>query len=73
MLLELLRREAISLPPDGDDLSRLIPFGVALRYEDTSDDAPAIDTVWALDVVARTLSWADEAVTAPDQSISQED
>ncbi|MGY6217588.1 HEPN domain-containing protein [Methylolobus aquaticus] len=74
MLLEMARRAAIVLPPDGDDLARLIPFGVALRYEDaTSDDGPDLDSGWALDVVTRTLKWADDAITRPDHPFNQED
>ncbi|MDZ4254594.1 MAG: HEPN domain-containing protein [Sulfuritalea sp.] len=33
MLMELLRRQKLEPPPDGDELGRLTPFGVALRYD----------------------------------------
>src|SRR5258706_4908839 len=36
MLLELALRASLPAPPDGDSLNRLIPFGVALRYEDAT-------------------------------------
>jgi len=59
MLVELLRIHAITLPPDADDLARLTPFGVALRYDDTAgEDEPTIQREWAVDVVSRTLDWA---------------
>ncbi|MDP1605095.1 MAG: HEPN domain-containing protein [Rhodocyclaceae bacterium] len=59
MLIELLRLHAITLPPDADDLARLTPFGVALRYDDTAgEDEPTIQREWAVDVVSRTLDWA---------------
>jgi HEPN domain-containing protein len=59
MLIELLRLHAITLPPDADDLARLTPFGVALRYDDSAgEDEPAIQREWAANVVSRTLDWA---------------
>lgn len=59
MLIELLRLHAIALPPDADDLARLIPFGVALRYDDSAgEDEPVIQREWTVDVVLRTLDWA---------------
>ena len=65
MLLELLRRASHSTPPDGDDLNRLIAFGVALRYEDgTGDDDLEIDRAWALGAVSRTMDWASGAIRA---------
>lgn len=64
MLLELLRRSGELLPPDGDDLARLIPFGVALRYEDAvnTEDEAVLDRDWALNVVSSTLQWANDVV-----------
>lgn len=64
MLLELLRRAAIAAPPDGDELARLIPFGVIARYEASLGAAEIdIDRQWAVDVARRTNRWADEIVT----------
>ena len=63
MLLELLRRAGVALPPDGDELARLIPFGVALRYEDAAIGEPlSLDRVWAAGAVAKTRVWASEAL-----------
>lgn len=59
MLIELLRQHGIAVPPDADDLARLTPFGVALRYDDSAgEDEPALERAWALAVVFRTLDWA---------------
>ncbi|MBL8420031.1 MAG: HEPN domain-containing protein [Dechloromonas sp.] len=59
MLIELLRLHAIPLPPDADDLARLTPFSVALRYDDAAgEEEPPIQREWAVDVVSRTLDWA---------------
>lgn len=63
MLLELLRRAAIALPPDGDELVRLIPFGVVARYE-AAVSAAGIDPdrQWVAEVAQRTMQWAEEIV-----------
>lgn len=59
MLIELLRQHGIAVPPDADDLARLIPFGVALRYDDSAgEDELTLERSWAMDVVRRTLDWA---------------
>jgi len=59
LLIELLRLHAITQPPDADDLARLTPFGVALRYDDTAgEDELMIQREWAVDAVSRTLDWA---------------
>lgn len=72
MLLELLRRAAIAAPPDGDELARLIPFGVIARYEAALGAAEIeLDRQWAVDVAQHTTQWAEEVVnmdgdTSPD-------
>ena len=59
MLIELLRLHVIPLPPEADDLARLTPFGVALRYDDAAgEEEPPIQREWAVDVVSRTIDWA---------------
>jgi len=64
MLLELLRRQKLELPPDSDELGRLTPFGVALRYDDMPDENEAtLDREWTLQVVSRTISWAAALVS----------
>ena len=59
MLLELLRRQNLDMPPDADELGRLTPFGVALRYDEMPDESEAVlDREWTLQAVSRTISWA---------------
>ncbi|MBI4740318.1 MAG: HEPN domain-containing protein [Betaproteobacteria bacterium] len=59
MLIELLRRQSIALPPDAEDLVRLTPFGVAFRYDDSAgEDEQTLRRDWAMEVVRRTLDWA---------------
>jgi len=61
MLVEMLRRARVALPPDADTLGQLVPFGVLLRYEDVDDAAPPCigpDGFEAL--VSRTIDWAAE-------------
>lgn len=63
MRLQLLRRAAITLPPDGDELARLIPFGVVARYEAALSAADIdLDRQWAVEVAQRTMQWAEEIV-----------
>lgn len=59
MLIELLRQHGIAVAPDANDLARLTPFGVALRYDDSAgEDEPTLERAWAVTVVHRTLDWA---------------
>jgi HEPN domain-containing protein len=74
MLLELLRRAGVPLPPAGDDLVRLIPFGVALRYEDAvSSDEAELDRKWALDAVSGTLLWAKDVLVTQGSPPQEQD
>ena len=55
----LLRRQNLDMPPDTDELGRLTPFGVALRYDEMPDESePVLDREWTLQAVSRTISWA---------------
>lgn len=59
MLIELLRQHDIAVPPDAEDLARLTPFGVALRYDDSAgEDEPTLERAWSMKVVQRILDWA---------------
>ena len=61
MLVEMLRRARVALPPDADTLGQLVPFGVLLRYEDVDDAAPpCIDADGFEALVSRTIDWAAE-------------
>lgn len=59
MLMELLRRQSLELPPDGDELGRLTPFGVTMRYDDIADESESgLDRRWTLQAVDQTIAWA---------------
>ncbi len=59
MLLELLRRAQVMLPPDADSLGMLVPFGVLLRYEDVDElESHPVDLDGLAGLVARTVDWA---------------
>ena len=63
MLAELLRGAGIGLPPEADSFGMLVPFGVAMRYEDVIADAPPpINGDWLDSVVASTVAWADDCL-----------
>ena len=59
-LMELVADSRFPIPPDGDALTALTPFGVTLRYEGESHPGPErLDPQWAIQVVARTIAWAE--------------
>lgn len=59
VLIELLQRHDLALPPKVDELSSLTPFGVALRYDASAgEDEPKLHLGWALAAIDRTLDWA---------------
>ena len=61
-LVELLRQNRITLPPDAEDLSQLTPFGAVLRYGADPGEAEAVpDSQWLLDAVQRSLEWAQRS------------
>ena len=67
MLVEMLRRAQIGLPPDADALGLLVPFGVLLRYEDVEGaDPPHIDPERFDGFFVRTIDWAVEHLKKAD-------
>lgn len=60
LLLELLRKSEIGLPPDATELPRLTPFAAALRYDQVpqADATELPGRAWALDCARRTIAWA---------------
>ena len=65
LLLQMLLESGHSVPPDGEDLSELTPFGALERYGGQSEEPeppPSIDRSWALGAVRRTLEWAQESL-----------
>ena len=69
MLVELLRRAQVLLPPDADGFGVLVPYGVALRYDDFQDvDPPRIAPEWFETVVTRTIGWAADSLRDADSA-----
>ena len=66
LLLDLLRGNGLTLPPDADQLPRLTPFGAPLRYDDESapvEQESALDRSWLEICVRRTLEWAESVLS----------
>lgn len=60
MLAELLRAHGLPMPPAAQELPRLVPFGVALRYDDgAADEEVRLDRDWARSIVSGTITWAE--------------
>ena len=53
-----------SRPPDAEDLPRLTPYGVLMRYDApaTEESDAALDRAWASGAVRRTITWAESFV-----------
>ena len=66
VLLDLLRDAAMPLPPDGQDLPRLTPFGAAMRYdaESEGDADKSLDRTWTVQAAQQTVAWAEEILKA---------
>lgn len=63
MLLAKLDQQELGRPPDADELPRLTPFGVALRYDDIEEtEDVTLDCTWARLCVDRTRAWAEAQV-----------
>lgn len=64
MLVELLRAAHWCVPPDADDFYRLVPYGVALRYDDLPTAVPLdVSPQSLVDVAQRTVVWAQEQIS----------
>jgi len=65
MLIGLLRKHGLPLPPDAEELSVLTPFGAAFRYGEASpaDEGTALDREWAARWIDRTIRWAELQVS----------
>ncbi|WP_172601821.1 HEPN domain-containing protein [Sulfuricystis thermophila] len=60
MLIELLRQNTLPVPPEADELPRLVPFGVALRYDDAAGEENfPLDRTWARRMVSATIAWVE--------------
>jgi hypothetical protein len=59
-LLDLLRDQERTLPPNADSLDALNPFAVTLRYD--LFETEAVDRDWIAKAVAAVRAWAETAV-----------
>ena len=59
-IMVIYRQQSLELPPDAEEMDRLNPYGIMLRYEDQPVDfeEAALDRSWVMACVERTLSWA---------------
>jgi len=65
MLVALLERHGLDVPPVGADLGLLTPFAVILRYEEfPPDDAPASEPRQLLILAEQMLTWAERSLEA---------
>jgi len=64
MLVAKLDQHGLGAPPGAEELSRLTPFGVALRYDDVSEPEEVnLDRAWVVASVDQTLAWAEAALS----------
>ncbi|HNQ21773.1 MAG TPA: HEPN domain-containing protein [Phycisphaerae bacterium] len=69
MLVAKLAQHGVPTPPNAETLSRLTPFGVALRYDDLGEaEHVELDREWVAGCVTRTLTWAEATLAASDES-----
>ena len=62
LLIDLLRENSLSTPPDTSELPRLTPFGATLRYDAALEAETPFDRTWAKRCVNRTISWAESLI-----------
>jgi HEPN domain-containing protein len=62
-LLDLLRENGLSYPPELEEVRRLTPFAAAFRYDELPDESEEpFDRLWAQDCVRKTRSWAESVL-----------
>lgn len=61
VLLKLLHRNGVSPPPDAENLPRLTPLAVLMRYEDELDEppSPTLKREWLAVCTEETVRWAE--------------
>lgn len=69
-LLDLLRDNGCTLPPNAESLDMLNPFAVTLRYD--LFEAESVDRDWIAKAVATVRTWAQTEVDASDRSKTPE-
>jgi HEPN domain-containing protein len=64
-----LAQQRLGSPPEVEGLSRLTPFGAALRYDDLGQrEELALDRAWVTACVEKTLAWAEAALAAAEDA-----
>jgi HEPN domain-containing protein len=63
LLVELLRRAGLEVPPGSVELDQLIPFGVTLRYDDLGNEGLAMDSKVVRALMQRVLEWAGRSLS----------
>ena len=59
-LIDLLRDNGIVFPAELDDVRRLRPFAIEMRYEEMpATGEEALDREWVADRVSRTRAWVE--------------
>ena len=62
-LIDLLRQNGIPFPQELEDVRRLNPFAVELRYDELPEpQEEPIDRAWAMDCVHRIRAWAESVI-----------
>ncbi len=58
--LDLLRDNAVMYPGSLEEVRRLTPFAVALRYDDIPEESDLpFDRSWVLDCLAKVRAWSE--------------
>jgi HEPN domain-containing protein len=67
LLLDVLRKSNLPLPPDAEDLDRLSPFGTLMRYSAPVKPMPKLapNREWMQASVRRTMEWAETLLAKP--------
>jgi len=64
-LIDLMIENGIAFPPELEDVRRLNPFAVELRYDDLPEgEDELLDRQWASNCVKRLTEWAESIVNA---------
>lgn len=71
LLLNLLKRNNISPPPEQNEITALIPYGALLRYDEVLDDneAKELNPQRLSRVIQEVLEWADKLVDKGDPHV----
>ena len=66
LLLDMLADNGVPLPPEGEALVRLTPYGAHFRYgrpASVGQDSGSLDRSWLLTCVRQTEGWAERLLS----------